>query len=295
MKRILLRTLPVAAIALASLLAFGWRQRLGAVQTPPPTAAVAPDGRGARVHAEGQLVAYPDAKVPVAAETAGRVTQVLVRSLEPVKRGQLLATLDDAETLAAWQEAAARVTEAAVDAAFQENELARVAKLHKTRAVPGEALDRARFARDAAAARRGVAEATARRLKAALDKTRITAPFDGTVLWREVDAGEFVVPGRTLFTVADLARVRIEAEVDEFDVARVQPGAPVLIQVEGLDGRVWRGLVEEIPNEVVARRMRPQDPGRASDLRVLLVKIGLSEAVPLKLGQRVEVEIGAGR
>lgn len=294
MKRILLRTLPVAALALASLIAFGWRQRLGAVQTPP--AVPAPDGQAqGRVHAEGQLVTYPDAKVSVAPEVAGRVTSVLVRSLEAVRRGQLLAVLDDAEARAAWKEAAARVTEAAVDAAFQESELRRVEKLHKTRSVPDDAVDKARFARDAAVARGKTAEATAERLRAVLEKTRIASPIDGTVLWREIDAGEFVAPGRSLFTVADLTRVRVEAEVDEFDVGRVQPGAPVLIQVEGLDGRAWRGWVEEIPAEVVSRRMRPQDPGRASDLRVLLVKVGLSEAVPFKLGQRVEVEIGAGR
>ena len=39
------------------------------------------------------------------------------------------------------------------------------------------------------------------------------------------------------------------------------------------------------------RRLKPQDPGRPSDTRVLLVKVALDEKTPLKLGQRVEVEI----
>ncbi len=42
------------------------------------------------------------------------------------------------------------------------------------------------------------------------------------------------------------------------------------------------------------RALRPLDPGRPSDTRVLLVKIAFAEKTPLKLGQRVEVEIETG-
>ena len=49
--------------------------------------------------------------------------------------------------------------------------------------------------------------------------------------------------------------------------------------------------MEEIPDAVVGRRLKPQDPGKPEDTRVLLVKIALSEPTPLKLGQRVEIRI----
>ncbi|MES1210824.1 MAG: hypothetical protein ABUL63_00690, partial [Acidobacteriota bacterium] len=86
---------------------------------------------------------------------------------------------------------------------------------------------------------------------------------------------------------------RIEAEVDEFDAGRVTLGSIVKVTAEGFAGQSWKGTVEEIPDAVVGRRLKPQDPGRPSDTRVLLVKVALGEATPLKLGQRVEVEIGA--
>ena len=60
---------------------------------------------------------------------------------------------------------------------------------------------------------------------------------------------------------------------------------------EGYDGKAWRGKVEEIPDSVVGRRLKPQDPGKPEDTRVLLVKIALLEPTPLKLGQRVEIRI----
>ena len=67
-------------------------------------------------------------------------------------------------------------------------------------------------------------------------------------------------------------------------------GQAVSLWAEGYEGR-FRGEVEEIPDEVVSRRIRPQDPGRPSDTRVLLVKVRLLDKTPLRLGQRVELEI----
>jgi hypothetical protein len=88
-------------------------------------------------------------------------------------------------------------------------------------------------------------------------------------------------------------QLRIEAEVDEFDTARVALGASVSITAEGYVPTKWRGTVEEIPDSVVSRRTRPADPGRPIDARVLAVKFAFGEATPLKLGQKVEVEFPA--
>jgi HlyD family secretion protein len=124
-------------------------------------------------------------------------------------------------------------------------------------------------------------------------KTRITAPIDGVVTARHVQLGEIAEPGRAVVTIADLNRLRIEAEVDEFDAARVELGSPVTITAEGCGPAKWHGTVEEIPDSVVGRRTRPADPGRPIDARVLPVKIALKEPTPLKLGQRIDVEIAS--
>src|SRR5206468_698504 len=92
-------------------------------------------------------------------------------------------------------------------------------------------------------------------------------------------------------TVCDLSRVRVEAEVDEFDASRIAPGDEVAITAEGYRDAAWRGTVEEIPDRIAERTVRPDDPGRPSDTRVLLVKVALATPTPLKLGQKVELEI----
>ena len=196
------------------------------------------------------------------------------------------------ETRAALSEAQAHVHEADVDIAFTQTEADRADRLSSSNAVAKDLLDRAVHDRDAAKARRTSAHATAARLGATLAKSRVLAPIDGVVLERHVDPGQVIAPGAAVATICDLSRVRVEAEIDAFDGAHVEVGAPVTVRAEGYS-EAWRGTVEEIPDAVGARKLRPQDPGKPSDTRVLDVKIALASPTPLKLGQRVEVEIDA--
>jgi RND family efflux transporter MFP subunit len=183
------------------------------------------------------------------------------------------------------------VAEAEADIRLYASESARAKKLFDEAVGSREAWDRADRDLDAARARRESAIAEVKRLEATLAKSVIVAPIDGVVTDRPVHPGEHVASGDAIVTVANLAKTRVEAEVDEFDSARVAVGDAVTITADGYDGRTWRGKVEEIPDTVVSRRIKPQDPSKPIDTRVLLVKVALSEATPLKLGQRVEVGI----
>lgn len=256
---------------------------------PAPVGPAAPDGG---VVAEGRLVTYPGAEVVVGTELPGTVVRLLVDEKDAVRKGQVIAELKADDLRAEIAEARARVSEAEADIRFADVDLDRADRLLTAKVGTQETADRARSHRDAAHARRQTALASVTRLEAVLAKTRITAPLSGVVITRNVDAGEHVEAGDALLTIADLDRTRIEAEVDEFDAGRIALGSPVTITVEGYTGQSWKGTVEEIPDAVVGRRLKPQDPGRPSDTRVLLVKVALDEATPLKLGQRVEVAIG---
>jgi len=290
--------IPVSALLLTLAVIVQVRSARGAgsPSLPAPAsspAAFAPAAEG--VVAEGRLVTYPGAEVVVAPETSGTVIRLLVKEKERVRRGQVLAELKADDLRAELAEARARVAEAEADIRFADVDLERAQKLLDAKVGTAATADRARSSRDAAHARRETAAASAARLEALLAKTRIVSPIDGVVITRSVDAGEHLEAGSPLLTVADLKRTRVEAEVDEFDAGRVGLGSAVKVSAEGFAGQSWKGKVEEIPDAVVGRRLKPQDPGRPSDTRVLLVKVALNEPTPLKLGQRVEVEIGKGR
>jgi HlyD family secretion protein len=282
---------PVLGLALLAVVAL---QARGAVRLSPKASAGAPPAAPAatsRVAAEGRVVAYPGAEVVVGTDLAGTVVILNVQEKERVHKGQLLAQLRSDDYRAALAEARARVTEADAEIRLAESEVERARTLWEKSVGSRQALDKAERDVETARARRATAAATATRLEAVLAKTRILSPIDGVVIARHAQPGETLEAGVKIVTIADLSKTRIEAELDEFDAGRVRLGDAVRVTAEGYDGSAWRGKVEEIPDAVVGRRLKPQDPGKPEDTRVLLVKVALLEPTPLKLGQRVEIRI----
>jgi HlyD family secretion protein len=281
--------LPLAGVGLLG--AFVWQA--GGPRTPVVTRAPSPavsEPGGTR--AEGRVAAYPGAEVTVGTDITGTVARVLVQEKAVVQRGQLLVELASNEQRAALDEARARIGEAEANLRLAQAQVIRWQALRAQDLAAQQSLDGAVRDRDAAQAQLELAHATADRLAAVLAKTRIVSPIDGVVIARSVEAGQPVQSGTALITVANLKRTRIEAEIDEFDAGRIVLGAPVAVSAEGFDGQTWRARVEEIPDAVVSRRLKPEDPGRPSDTRVLLVKVAFLEPTPLKLGQRVVLDIG---
>jgi RND family efflux transporter MFP subunit len=283
----------IGGMAIAAvLLAVEWNH-VRAVAAPPAPVAALREASPRLIRAEGRMAAYPGADVVVGTDVGGRLRNLAVTEKTKVKKGDLLAEIDADEQRAALAEARRRVTEAEVDMKFFDIEHTRSQNLGAANAIAAAAVDRSAHDRDSAQARHDVAVATAQRLSTVVGKTRIVAPIDGTVTARFRNAGETVAPGAELVSIADLDKLRVEAEVDEYDAARVALGAPVTISAEGY-GDTWKGHIEEIPDAVTSRRLKPQDPARPSDTRVLVVKVALDGPTPVKLGQRVEVAIQTG-
>jgi HlyD family secretion protein len=260
-----------------------------APQITPPSAQASMESQ--RITVEGRLVTYPGYEVTVGSDFAGTVERVLVNEKDVVRKGDVLAIVRADDTRAALAESRARVGEAEADIRLFELETERAKNLWREDIGSKETWEKTERDLDAARARRASATAEVRRLEAVLAKTQIVAPIDGTVTSRIVHPGEAIVNGAPIVTLANLTKTRVEAEVDEFDTSRVSVGAKAFVTAEGFDGKQWRGTVEEIPDTVTSRRLKPQDTSKPIDTRVLLVKVALDEATPLKLGQRVEVAI----
>lgn len=97
------------------------------------------------------------------------------------------------------------------------------------------------------------AELQVRKSKLSLDAARnnvadlrIKAPFDGTVLKTYVSAGDLVAPNTAVVLFGDVSRVRLSAEVDEYDIGKIQTGQRVSISGESIGTEPIVSTVEAI-------------------------------------------------
>lgn len=185
----------------------------------------------------------------VRAQVAGPVLETRAQEGARVKRGELLATLDDAAVRDAWLSArsAVRSAESALELARRNRE--RSERLAEAGAISERDLETARL--NATNAEGTLADARARLASAAkqLEDTRVRAPFDGIVSERQTDAGDVVQVGAALYTIVDPRRLQLEAGVPATDVGRLEVGIPVEFTVTGSDRRVT-GRIDRI-NPVV--------------------------------------------
>ena len=239
------------------------------------------------VSATGTLSAVKT--IQVGTQVSGQVAAIYADYNQHVRRGQLLASIDPALQNQAVEEAQAQLERTLATMQQAEGDYARNKQLFEWKVITASEFSVAQSNFSVQKATVKSAQIALERARQNLAYTKIYAPIDGVIVERLTHAGEMITSGAPVVTIADLTKTRVEAEVDEFDAARIRNGADAAISAEGYDGK-WRGVIEEVPGNVVSRRLKPQDPSKPIDTRVLLVKVALTEATPLKLGQRVEVE-----
>lgn len=82
--------------------------------------------------------------------------------------------------------------------------------------------------------------------KAALDNAKLVAPFDGTVILTGTKVGEFVSPGVPVVTLADLARMQVQAQVDELTLSHLKLGQNATLTLDALGGKTLPAKIVKI-------------------------------------------------
>lgn len=184
------------------------------------------------------------------AEVGGALLEMKAEQGEPVKKGQLLARIDDAglrDQLVAAR-SAVRVARDALRVAKAEEE--RNATLEKQGVITRRDAERTQLARAQAEGQLSDAQARVVVAEQQLGRTRVEAPMDGVVSERQANAGDIVQVGAPLFTVVDPSSLRLEASVPAEDLGQLQAGTPVGFSVTGYGNRSFTGRIERI-NPVV--------------------------------------------
>ncbi|MBN2123029.1 MAG: efflux RND transporter periplasmic adaptor subunit [Deltaproteobacteria bacterium] len=140
-----------------------------------------------------------------------------------------------------------------------------------------------------------VAEEGLRQAQQQLSYTQLPAPFDGMVLSKAAEPGEYLNIGSTVITIADLQRVWLRAYVNERDLGRVALGQEVEVRTDTFPDKVYRGRVSFINSEAEFTPKAVQ----TTDERVKLVyriKIDLPNPnQELKPGMPADAVIEAGQ
>lgn len=126
--------------------------------------------------------------------------------------------------------------------------------------------------------------------EALMEKTRIRAPINGSVLQSLVKAGELVGPSAEmpLMVIGDTSSMRVKAEVDEADAGKIKVGQRAFVKSAAYPGQEFAGRVTRIAPTLAMPRLNQRGPRRPTDLEVMEVTIDLDGTVPLVTGMRAE-------
>ena len=202
--------------------------------------------------------------VQVGSQVSGRISELHADFGQRVKRGQVIAKLDQrmfeaqAEQGRANREAASGdLQKARAQAEEADRKLKRTQALAAQNLIAKAELDAAETG--AKAARAAVAAATGNESQAAagyhqakvnLGYSTIVSPINGIVISRNVDVGQTVaasLQAPTLFTIAeDLSKMQVHAAVSEADVGRLEPGQSATFVVDAYPDRKFTGIIRQI-------------------------------------------------
>ena len=124
----------------------------------------------------------------------------------------------------------------------------------------------------------------------ALERTRIRAPASGTILNMIGKEGETAVPSpeSALLIFGDLSSLRLRAEVEERDAAKVRVGQKVVIRADAFPDREFTGAVTSISQSLGTPRIATRGPRRPNDVEVVEVMVAIDGNPPLFTGMRVD-------
>ena len=176
----------------------------------------------------------------------GRIVARPVEVGDEVRKGDLLARLDDREVANTVAGARGALAELQARRAQAERDAARATRLSEAKAATSEEVEKTGAALTAIQAAEEAAEARLREAERLLDETTLAAPFDGTVTDVFFEPGEFASPGRPVVVLSGDGDLELEVEVPESVIPRIAGGDSVTIRVPHQGTESFSALVHSV-------------------------------------------------
>lgn len=208
----------------------------------------------AQIFATGAITPMVGAEVKVGPRVSGKLQKLYVKVGDHVKKGQVLAQLEHKDLSANVLKAVANLAQAKADARYAQVDYRRQKKLLSNGYVSPDAVDLALKAKKASEASVKAAQAALDYSKVKLSYATVTSPIEGTVGSVSTQEGETVaasLSAPTFVTIIDLARLEVDAYVDEVDIGGVKPGLKASFTVDAFPDRTFLGVVEAVYPQAV--------------------------------------------
>lgn len=176
--------------------------------------------------------------ITMSSKLSNRVEKVMIDDNYDVEKGALLVQIDPRDYQVQLDEAQATATKAKAD-------LDRDLALLNSKAISKQDLDTTQAAYDVAAAQLEQA-------KLNMEYTRITAPESGRITRKNVEPGDYVETGETLFSIVPHV-IWIIANFKETQITHMLPGQPVTIHIDAFPNRTFKGHVDSLQSGTGAR------------------------------------------
>jgi RND family efflux transporter MFP subunit len=221
-----------AALALALLLAAcGKGEAPASAASAPPLRTAAAEVRDVQLAISADAVVEAVHQSTVSAQLTGRIVDIRFDVGDRVKKGEVIARIDERGATQALAASEAQVREAEAGLANARSQYERSRQLLAQGFISPAALDKSEADFKAAESRLKAMLAGAGQAATERSFTTITAPYSGVVSARHVQLGEMATPGRPLMTGFDPASLRVVATLSSIQAQRVQPGTRTRIEV----------------------------------------------------------------
>lgn len=227
------------------------------------------------IRSTGSLI--PDEEVELAFETSGKIVGIYFNEGTRVKKGDLLAKINDKPLQAQLLKLQAQM------------KLAREREFRQRQLLESDAISQESY--DQVATEMQSIEADIKLVQARISETELRAPFDGVVGLRMISEGAYASTQTRIVRLVKISPLKIEFSVPERYMGEISPGFPISFEVDGISksfsARVYAvdPKVNMDTRTIVARAMYPNSneelkPGRFASVTVLLSQIDHAVSIP---------------
>ena len=242
-------------------------------------------------------VIEPTLTVELKSKASGEIIELPIEEGDMVKKGQLIARLDQKTAKNDFDQSQADLEVAQVALSQAEKQTQRQKQLYERELISEHDYETAVLAEEQANSNLVRAKTALEDAKERLSDTIIKSPIDGIVLQKFVEKGQIissgisaVTGGTTIAMVADMSRAYVKTAVDEVDIGQIEPNQKATVIAETYPDREFRGEVLRIhPLAKVEQNVTTFDVTIEVDNSEGLLMAGMNASVEIVAGFRENV------